>query len=341
MWLPVLCACMLSPAKWPTVALLSCIGTFASQDSGTKPPPPPPAAPPLHLALTSVKPDAVIAAGGGDRRIVVTPDGVWVSNRQAGTLTRIDPKTHALGTPVAVGKEPCYSVLSAFKSVWTPLCGAPGLARVDTAAGAAKPLAVISIGIRKPGPIVSGTASIWMITDEGTLARIDPDTNAIVAEVTVPSGVESMAFGEAAVWIASASGNTLTRVNGHTNVVVDTIKVGRTPSAVAVGDGAVWTLNSGDGTVSRVDPKANKVTTTIKTGVTGRGGSIAVGEGSVWLSAPGAPLTRLDPLTNRMSQQFSGPGGGALAFGLKSLWLAATPTEIWRIDPKRVEATRK
>lgn len=337
---------MLTSAKWLMVVFVGLFGTSAGQEAGNKPAAPA-GPPPVYLPLTTLTPDATIAIGG-ERRIAVMPDGVWVSSRAAGTLTRVDPKTHALGAPVDVGKEPCFSVLSAFKSVWTPLCGGPGLARFDSAfadgaAPAGKPaLTLITTAIRGAGPIVAGTGSIWMITDAGgVLSRIDPDTNAVVAEIMVPAGPAAMAFGEDAVWVASAARDAVTRVNGHTNVVAEIIKVGRGPSAVAVGDGAVWTLNSGDGTVSRIDPKTNKVTVTIKTNVTGNGGTIAVGEGSVWLSAPGMPLTRLDPITNQMLQQFSGPGGGALAIGLKSIWIAATPTAIWRVDPKRVEATRR
>ena len=347
---------MLTAAKGPLALLLVLFASLAVQDPENKPTPTP-AAPPLLLPLTSLKPEATIAIGG-ERHIAVTPDGVWVSSRAAGTLTRVDATTHALGTPIPVGKEPCFSVLAAFKDLWIPLCGGSSLVRISTppklpapsapsASPApspdktAKPPVVISLGIRHAGPVATGASSIWMITDNaGTLARIDPDTNAIVAETTVPAGPTAIAFGEGAVWVTTAN-NMLTRVNGDTNVVVEHIKVGRAPAAVAVGDGAVWVLNSGDGSVSRVDPKTNKVTTTIKTGVTGAGGSIAIGEGSVWLSAVGMPLTRLDPATNRMVQQFQGPGGGALAVGLKSLWISATSTAIWRVDPRRVEATRR
>jgi virginiamycin B lyase len=351
MWLPVLCAGMLIAAKWSVAVLLTMAGSIALQNPESKPTPAP-AATPILLALTRLVPEATIAIGG-ERQIAVTPDGVWISNRAAGTITRIDPRTNELGSPLAVGKEPCFSVLSAFKDLWVPLCGGPGLARITTdkpksdAASAAVDKApklpiMITLGIRSAGPIVTGASSVWMITDNaGTLSRIDPDTNAVVAEVTVPAGPAAIAFGEGAVWMTSSSTDKLTRVNGDTNVVTEHIKVGKGPSAVAVGEGAVWTLNSGDGTVSRVDPKTNKVTMTIKTGVTGTSGSMAIGEGSVWLSAPGMPLTRIDPATNRMVQQFSGPGGGALAIGFKSLWISATPAVVWRVDPRRIEATRR
>jgi YVTN family beta-propeller protein len=323
--------------------LLAVVAAVAlSHPANGQAPTPPPTPPPLRLPLTSVIPEATIETAG-DWALAATPDGVWVSNRTAGTMARIDPKTNVLGAAIAVGKQPCHPAVSAFKQMWTALCGTPGLARFDgLSEKAEKTPDVISTGRRAAGPVATGTGSIWMITDTaGTLSRIDPDTNAVVAEVTVPAGAGALVFGLDAVWVASSTRDLVTRVNGHTNVVVEAIKVGRSPVSIAIGEGSVWTLNSGDGTVTRIDPKTNKVIETIKAGVMGSNGTIVVGEGSVWLSARGAPLTRIDPATNTVRQQFSGPGGGALAIGAKSLWLAATPTAVWRIDPRRVEATRK
>ncbi len=342
---------MRTSGKQTTLAGLLLVGAmFVTVKGQAVTPPqaatPTPAPPPIRLALTSLKPDAVID-GGADRRIAVTSDGVWLTNRAAATLTRIDPKTNMPGTPLSAGAPgggPCQPVVSAFKSLWVALCDSKGLTRLSVPAekvAEKSPLAV-AVTVRSAGPLASATGSIWMITDTaGTLARIDPDTNAVVAEVTVPAGVSAMVFGMGALWVSSSTGNTVTRVNAETNVVEEEIKVGRRPVSVAVGEGSVWTMNGGDGTVSRIDPKTNKVIETIKSGVAGASGAIVVGEGSVWLSASGTPLTRIDPVTNKMVQQFSGPGGGALAIGLKSLWLSATPTAIWRIDPRRVEATRK
>ena len=338
---------------------------------------PTPAPPPIRLALTSLKPDAVID-GGGDARITATSDAVWITTRSTGAIRKIDPKTNTSSvslTTGSVGKGPCQPLVSAFRSLWVAFCDSRGLYRFDppldppTAKPATdkpatdkpatdkpatdkpatdkpaeekKSAGPVAVEIRAAGPLATGTGSIWMITDTaGTLARIDPETNAVVAEVSVPAGVTAMTIGMGAIWLTSSADHTVTRVNAATNVVEEAIKVGRGPVSVAVGEGSVWTMNGGDGTVSRIDAKTNKVTETIKSGVTGTSGTIVVGEGSVWLSASGTPLTRIDPAANRMVQQFSGPGGGSLAIGLKSLWLGATPTAIWRVDPKRVEATRK
>ena len=332
----------------------------------------------MRLPASSLHADAVIDVGS-DWRMTATPDALWISSRSTGTLRKVDVKTNkstvSLETAKA-GKGPCQPPLSAFRSMWVAFCDSRQLHRFDIPPdppAAAKPstdkpasekpatdkpatakppadkpaeekktAGPVDVEIGTAGPLASGAGSVWMITDiGGTLARIDPDANAVVAYITVPPGVSAMTLAMNALWISSSTGDSVTRVNAATNVVEETIKVGKGPVSVAFGEGSVWTMNGGDGTVSRIDPKSNKVTETIKSGVTGTSGTIVVGEGSVWLSASGTPLTRIDPGANRMLQQFSGPGGGQLAIGAKSLWLGATPTAIWRIDPKRVEATRK
>ncbi len=149
-----------------------------------------------------------------------------------------------------------------------------------------------------------------------------------------------MAFGDDALWVTSTERGTVARVDPHTNLVVETIKVGPSPRFVAAGSGAVWTLNQGDGSVSRIDAKTNKVAATIDVGVPGPGGDIAIGEGSVWVTAFEFPLSRIDPSTNKVVQQFYGKGGDAVRVGLGSVWLSNLEAgNVWRIDPKRVAAT--
>ena len=351
-----------------SLAILLILGsTTAGLSQAGKPETKPvPAPPPITLPLTKLVPDATFQLDG-DRRIAVTPDAVWVARRASGDLVRIDPKTNTADKPIPLGKEPCYSLVQAFKSLWTSLCGPGTLVRFDPPAPAAAeakpastdkpapekpekeapqkpkdPIALITTGVHGAGPLVSATGSIWMVTNAGgSLLRVDPDTNAVVAEVSLPAPATAIAVSGDALWLVSAAKSVAIRVNGHSNVVEETIKVGPSPVAVASGEGSVWTLNGGDGSLSRIDPKTNKVAETIKAGITGESGTILVGEGSVWVSAPGSPLARIDPRTNSLAQRFTGPGGGTFAIGLKSIWLAATPTDIWRIDPKRAEATRR
>jgi YVTN family beta-propeller protein len=214
------------------------------------------------------------------------------------------------------------------------------MTRLDLKDGAVT--ATIRTGIgESEGSIVAGAGSIWLTTDaKGTLSRFDPATNAVVAEIYVPPGSHGLAFGEDAVWVTSTEQNTVTRIDPRTNLIVETIPVGKAPRFIAAGGGAVWSLNQGDGSVSRIDPKTNNVVATIEVGVPGPGGEIAVGEGSVWVTAFEFPLSRIDPATNTVAQQFAGKGGDAVRVGLGSVWLSNLEAgNVWRLDPRRVEAT--
>ena len=102
----------------------------------------------------------------------------------------------------------------------------------------------------------------------------------------------------------------------------------------------MWTLNRGNGSVTRVDPATNKVVATIPIGDGAVEGEIAAGAGSVWISAPGVPIIRIDPRTNRAVQRFTGEGGGAILVAHGSLWVAAGPKITWRLDPLLVSSLR-
>ena len=161
------------------------------------------------------------------------------------------------------------------------------------------PTMPIGIGDSEGG-IAAGAGSIWLMTDKkGTLARLDPADNKVVAEIQLPPGSFTVAFGEGAVWVTRTETNVLSRVDPNRNVVVETIPVGKTPRFLTVGGGFVWTLNQAEGNLSKVDVKTNKVVATIELGVPGGGGEISFGEGSVWVTTSEFGLTGWIPKPTR------------------------------------------
>jgi len=326
------------PALGKTTVLFVLYTLVFGGQTPAPPDKPIPVAPTIRLPLTKLKPDATIDIGGD--RVMTSGDGaIWVASRETGQATRIDTKTNKPDDPIAVGKEPCSGLTTGFGTLIVPLCGVPGLARVDLKT---KAVTVTAKGVTATmvGP-VTGVSSIWIVSDtRSTLARIDPESNAHVADVPIGARVLAMTFGQGALWL-STDKDELLKVSPYTIVTSEGIKVGKSPRSIATGEGAVWTLNAGDGSISRVDLKTNKVVTTIKLGQPISGGQIAVGEGSVWVSAPGLPLTRIDPRTNHVVQQFTGEGGGTLLIAQGAIWVTATPKTIWRLDPKLIDATRQ
>ena len=310
-------------------------GAAKGQDASAPAPAPP--RPPVDIPLARLTPDAVVAvtlAPGA----AASDTGLWTIDGTSGVV-QIDVKTNKAATPIAVGAGPCASLEVAFGSVWVPLCGERMIARLDLKTQAVTAKVAVEVAAAD-GRIASSVSSLWALTDRrGVLARIDPDTNAAVAEVHVAKAPIAVAAGEKALWVTSEDNNRLTRIDPYTNETVETIEVGARPGRVAVGEGGVWTLNRGDGSVTRVDPANNKVVATIPLAATAGAGEIAAGAGSVWISAPGVPIVRIDPRSNR-AVRFTGDGGGAIVVAHGSLWVAAGANKTWRLDPLLVAAVR-
>lgn len=295
-----------------------------------------PGVPAVQRPLSDLVPDAVISVPGSPDWTGID-DGVWISNSVKNSISRIDPKTNQVVAVVDVGSKPCAGLANAFGSVWTPVCGDKKVARIDPKTNKVTASFPMDIGDSE-GMLAAGFGSIWIMTDKnGTLARIDPAQNKVIARISIAPGSYDIAVGEGAVWVSSTEKNLITRVDPAANRAVTTIPLGKTPRFLAIGEGSVWALNQGDGSVSRIDPKTNKVIASIEVGVPGEGGDIAVGEGSVWVTAIDVPMSRIDPKTNRVVVQFAGPGGDATRVGFGSVWLSNHGQHnVWRLDPRKI-----
>ena len=285
--------------------------------------------------MADLHPQATFAVEGQPDWMVVTEDAVGVTSSNVNHVVRLDPATNQAGTIVTVNKA-CSGLAAGFGSVWVPSCGAHSLVRVDPQTG--KIQAEIPAGpADSEGGIAIGAGSVWMATDKkGVLARIDPQTNKVVAKISIPSGSYAPAFADGAIWITSTEHNLLTRVDAQSNQVIASIPIGPQPRFLTVGAGSIWTLNQGDGTISRVDSKTSKLVATIAVGIPGTGGEIAFGEGSVWTTVFQIPMSRIDPATNTVVQQWTGAGGDSLRLGHGSIWLTdLAHGSVWRVNPKQ------
>jgi len=294
--------------------------------------------PGVQIPFASLKPEATFQTP--DR-----PDWIFFSTAlfvpEKDHLDKIDVKSNKAGDPVAGLNKPCGGMVSAFGSLWVPACGDGSLARIDSKTF--KVTATIASGTADvKGSIAASADSIWLLTDsKTTLSRIDPDQNAVVGEMRVPAGCSGLTFGESALWLACPNENKVLRINPATNLVEKVIDVATHPMALAVGATSIWVLCEKDGKVDRIDPKTNKVSKSIEFDVPGAKGAIAFGEGAVWVTLTGFPLTRIDPQSETVAQQFFGPGGGgAILITPGAIWLSNPDAgTLLRIDPKRVIAT--
>jgi YVTN family beta-propeller protein len=291
--------------------------------------------PGVQRSIVAIRPEAVFPVEGTPDWLVITEDAVWVTSSKVNHVARLDASTNKVSLIVTIPK-PCSGLAAGFGSLWVPSCGNHTLDRVDPQTG--KIVAEIPVGpADSEGGVTIGDGSVWLAADkQGVLSRIDPDTNKVVANISITSGSYVPVFAEGSVWITSSEHNLLTRVDTQSNRVVATIPIGPQPRFATVGAGSVWTLNQGDGTISRVDMKTNGLTATISAGIPGQGGEIAFGEGSVWATIFKIPITRIDPASNQVVQQWTGPGGDSIRVGHGSVWLSnLAQGNVWRLNPKQ------
>lgn len=266
----------------------------------------------------------------------VTPKGVWVTSSRSNVVTLINAKTNHLGPSVTIAK-PCSGLAYGFRSLWIPSCGDRKVVRVDATSG--KVEAEIPAGpAQSEGGITAGAGSIWIVTDKsGVLTRIDPKANKIVASIPIPSGSYNPLYADGYVWVSSNEHDELAKVDPRTNRVVATVPTGKNPRFLTYGAGSIWTLNQGDGTVSRIDTHSTRSVATVQAGISGFGGEIAFGFGSVWATIAGFPITRIDPATNKVVAQWSGAGGDSIRAALGTVWLTSYDTgAVWRF-PSKIE----
>jgi virginiamycin B lyase len=283
--------------------------------------------------MSDLRPLATFQVGGDPDWMAIAPESVWVTSHKTERVIRLDARTNKVDRFVSV-PGPCSGLAVGFGSLWVPSCSGHNLVRVDLKS--LKVIATIPAGpADSEGGIATGAGSVWMVTaPDGKLVRIDPSTNKVKASIKIPTGSYAVAFSNGSAWTTSSAANLLSRVDAATNTVVSTTAVGKAPRFLTVGAGSVWTLNQGDGSISRVDAETGKLVATIQAGLMGHGGEIAYGEGSLWVTLSGFPITKIDSSTNQVTQQWSGKGGDSIRAGLGSVWLTNLDAGVvWRLDP--------
>jgi len=189
-----------------------------------------------------------------------------------------------------------------------------------------------------------GAESAQALAESDANVVLSAATGTVLAEADVRDSV-GLRFGAGSLWSVSSEGQ-LTRVDPETGEILATIGLGIVkPGGLAFGAGSVWVTDNYSPLVLRVDPAVNDVVNEFRLPKKGLGtvftGDVAIGAGSVWVGHggydPGAFVERLDLKTGQPQDRFSVLGGDAdhLAFADGVLWVGSTPSGVlWRIDPR-------
>jgi streptogramin lyase len=237
------------------------------------------------VADVPVAPDPTrLAYGGG---------AFWVVSPEAGVVVRVDADTKA-ATRFHIGEDP-YDVAIGAGALWVPDHDGQRLLRFDLESHELRKtrnlgLPAISVGF--------GLDSVWLVTADGTLRRIDPrtlhETRSIPdATTTIEASEPKLAFDRSSVWISSPAESNIARIDPTRGTVERHMLMGAT--GISAGSGAVWVADDessiwrfGRGQPERTPAGPQPLDT-------------AATSDGVWVAdSADQTLVRLDPTTRRI-----------------------------------------
>ena len=156
-----------------------------------------------------------VDVGAGPSGIAVTPDTVWVTNGNDGTLSAIDARTRRLRSSTLVGNGPA-GIVAAAGSLWVANTFDGTLARIAPDTGAV--ITTVPVGNGPTGVAVADGA-LWVTNAfGGTVVKVDPAAVKVVRTTTlggVPGGIASAGDD---LWV-TASATATSHRGGTLNVV--------------------------------------------------------------------------------------------------------------------------
>ena len=205
----------------------------------------------------------------------------------------------------------------------------------DVAAPASRASAGLSVVARipvsHPFHVAYGFGSLW-VSGVGHLARIDPATNTVVADLAMPETEYggNLAIGSDSVWLSLFGREVVKRIDPSTDAVVATIPVPWPMEPVEAG-GFLWVPehDAADNTLAKIDLGTNEIVGTFPIGNrhNGEDGAqfMTVSDGDIWANVFSLfGVARFDVETETRTDvihTFFQPIGGILA-AYGSLWSA-------------------
>lgn len=181
------------------------------------------------------------------------------------------------------------------------------------------------------------TEAVVSTTDPGTSTTSAPPSidSAGALRIHISPGADWLAIADGSVWTSAGRG--IVPLDPITGAPGPTTEILGICLAFDVGYDSLWVGACEDPAIWRIDPSDGAVLATIPLSVDGieEEGSVAAGEGGVWVVSTANELIKVDPVTNQVAGSWPLPSGAAaVRAGLGSLWVTiSTADQVLRIDP--------
>jgi DNA-binding beta-propeller fold protein YncE len=173
-----------------------------------------------------------------------------------------------------------------------------------------------------PGPID--------ITNPAVVYEIDPVTNEIVRQLSIPTP-NHLAFHDGALWVAGAGGGKVFKIDPETGRILETASVEttqRSANAIAAGDEGVWVVEAVPGAATHIDPVTGEVQATVDIP---NADGVALGGGFAWITnSTDGIVTQVNPATDALVKTYT-IGPPTIRCAIPG-GIAATPDDIWVLN---------
>jgi YVTN family beta-propeller protein len=178
--------------------------------------------------------------------IAATATAVWISDWNHDLVVHVDPVRNEVVASIPDLPHGPSGIAIAGDSVWVANSRADVITRIDARSGRIAATVPVS---HTPLPVAYAYGSIWvrnaMSEGNGSVSRIDPASNRVLAEIPVRpvagrDGLDSLGIAPNGLWVA---GLFLERIDPAQNRVVE--RRGLTANAVTYGEGSLWLTDIG------------------------------------------------------------------------------------------------
>lgn len=213
------------------------------------------------------------------------------------------------------------------------------LTTVSVAASATAPPSVaVAVGATPMSVLASGEA-VWVANkDDGTVSRIDANSDHVIATIKIGGEPWGLASDGSSVWVGNYGEGTITRVDTATNKIAARIHVGREPIALDYRNGSLWAADYAASRLFRFDASTGKVTRRYR--LRGSHLDVLARTSGIWVVSEDG-IVRVDPRSGHIKTRIR--GGSDTTFLTPcagSLWASNfMGTKLWRINERTAKIT--
>ena len=180
------------------------------------------------------RPFATLPRGGLIGDVVTAAGAVWVDDTTDGTVYRYAATTGRPSAAVTIGHT-AGAMAAGDGGLWAADADTHTVSRISLTRNRVN--AVITLP-GAPSHLATAGADLWVTDGTGRVNAVGPAGR--IRTVRVGGQATGLAAAGGSVWVASTAAGTLSRINPRRDTVMATIHVGERPYAVAATPQAVW-----------------------------------------------------------------------------------------------------